>query len=63
MSAIKSSVKRLFSTFGYEITSRSKEKVRIENFKNLVSAYEYQLNSRADASCPSGNPLRTRLLG
>lgn len=63
MSAIKSSVKKLFSRFGYEVSSKGKEKFRVENFQNLVSAYEFQLNNRATASCRQGSPLRTQLLG
>jgi len=63
MSVLKKSVKNLFSAFGYEITKKGKDHVRIENFRSLVSAYEYQLNKNEFNSCRPGNPLRAHLLG
>jgi len=63
MSLVKNTIKRLFSTFGYEITSEKSGEIRKENFQNLVSAYQYQLNRNDRASCQPGNELRVHSLG
>ena len=44
MRFIKSSIKAVFSAFGYKIVRIKEEYVRFDNFKNLSYAYEQLLN-------------------
>jgi len=63
MSFFKKAIKSLFSTLGYEISPKSTQKIRVENFQNLVSAYQYQIDRNNSTPCRPGNELRVQALG
>ena len=63
MSIIKDLIRKLALALGYEITSSRNHKVRDENFQNLATAYEHLLRNKKEGGFPSGNALRTPLLG
>jgi len=56
-------VRKLFSAIGYEILRKERRIARIENFQNLVTVYQYQLNRNDQDSCQPGNELRVMALG
>jgi O-methyltransferase len=63
MRRIKSIVKYLFSSLGYEIVRKQNLEVRFANFQDLVHAYEFRLGQLPGSTRISENEGRPRLLG